>query len=53
MDINELDLEEKEKLLRILFSKMNSGTNPLPWLNTKFETSSIHDDSHILENSNP
>ncbi|KAM3134649.1 hypothetical protein pb186bvf_013291 [Paramecium bursaria] len=31
VDINDLDLEEKEKLLRILFSKMNQGVPPTNW----------------------
>ena len=31
VDISELDWEEKEKLLRILFSKMNVGAQPLAW----------------------
>ncbi|CAD8063298.1 unnamed protein product [Paramecium sonneborni] len=30
-DINDLDLEEKKKLLRILFSKMNQGVPPINW----------------------
>ncbi|KAL4466495.1 hypothetical protein ABPG72_016636 [Tetrahymena utriculariae] len=31
VDVSELDLEEKEKLLRILFRKMNLGVQPLSW----------------------
>lgn len=31
IDIRELDLEEKEKLLRILFSKMNQGIPANHW----------------------
>ncbi|KAL4439299.1 hypothetical protein ABPG74_016962 [Tetrahymena malaccensis] len=31
VDVSDLDLEEKEKLLRILFRKMNIGVQPLTW----------------------
>eukprot|EP01017_Pseudomicrothorax_dubius_P003474 TRINITY_DN10504_c0_g1_i1.p1 TRINITY_DN10504_c0_g1~~TRINITY_DN10504_c0_g1_i1.p1 ORF type:complete len:439 (-),score=135.84 TRINITY_DN10504_c0_g1_i1:162-1478(-) len=31
VDIAELDWEDRERVLRILFSKINSGTHPMPW----------------------
>jgi hypothetical protein len=31
IEINNLDPEDKEKILRLIFAKMNSGMPPTPW----------------------
>lgn len=49
VDIGELDLEEKEKLLRILFSKMNQGIPAQHWksLAEKSDHSTFRDNNFV------
>ncbi|CAD8155425.1 unnamed protein product (macronuclear) [Paramecium tetraurelia] len=50
VDINDLDLEEKEKLLRILFSKMNQGVPPINWKSQLSHSKSQVDASSFRDN---
>ncbi|CAD8142451.1 unnamed protein product [Paramecium pentaurelia] len=50
VDINDLDLEEKEKLLRILFSKMNQGVPPTNWKSQLGHSKSQVDGSSFRDN---
>jgi len=47
IEFSSLDWEDKEKILRILFSKMNSGLLPANW-----RTSTLERSSELMNNSN-